>query len=1163
MIKIWSAIGGRLLATLRGHSSEITDLAVNYENTLLVSGSCDKTIRVWCLRSTEPVTILTGHTSAITSVKFCPNLKTNERFLISTSNDGSVKIWKWDAVQYTFDPKVKFIEKNHRANAQMLCSSFSPGGCFLAVGSTDHFIRVYHLMARDGPVKVFETEVHSESVDSILFSNYGLKFISGSKDGTAHIWWFERQVWRKTTLNMSEVLPGATATKDLDGKNKIKVNMVCWTCDDQYVITAVNDFTLKVWEAETGKLRHVLTEHDDEVFVLEANPVDPRIFLSGGHDGKIILWDVHLGKPVAVFCNQIEGQGPGAIFDCKWSPDGLMLASTDAHGHLAIFGYGSFHKRYDIYPDHVFFHTDYRPVIRDANHYVVDEQTQCAPHLMPPPFLVDVDGNPHPPPVQRLVPGRENCNDDQLVPYVAIQNERGIAEVLQPVVPPGQDAPQPQPVAPDNNNQNHLLLPQRPTIDDMIERLARERVNFEHGYAVSQNGSLVIRPQNHSRPASPPPGPSYRDLGLYHGPPNRPQFPQRGYRSEPINSSNQIRVRRPIGNWQSREKLSAATRTIVEPLRDGALEHMRIQFSAACEWEKSFYDRELKKRKLSEIPAAPKVVPAPTTKAQKKRKPTTAHRVNTTRNSAPQLEISNQDIEASEESTGNESDPSFTGSDFDTSSGSSSSFDSDSDVDNNEEQEDGSDDESYRSGELPTRSSSRLASRLRQRKSRRKSWRNEAQEILNKMIAMPDSEPFRAPVDPTEYPDYSTVVSVPMDLGTVMEGLTEGTYPTAQHFANDVMLIFKNSKNYNTDRKSRIYGMTTRLASFFHESAKQMLSNHERRAGRLHRNGEARYTLRNKKHKELLLGHSTNSRRCTRRPKRNKKENSKEASTSQPSSSSSIDPSQPSTSGLSVRPTSQSCKKDVKNRRKNLVPKDEPQANGCEHLNGLLNGNSQSGSSFDYRLLVQEESDDETDVETANCQFINGSDTEKDGNDTDATLIAENEAGIGEETSAAEPSNGSKRRRKNKRGIRPKKRLKVGNGQVKRESVGSGTSSDSNFSQVLPSSSNRSCTQSSSHNGNTTTNNNNNSNTINNKRKRVSSNGLTAKETNGDICPKCTSHFSPEASNNRGLDDWIECEHCNKWFHMYCVKDLLPKNTKRLEKYHFSCPVCSVKRYRK
>lgn len=53
----------------------------------------------------------------------------------------------------------------------------------------------------------------------------------------------------------------------------------------------------------------------------------------------------------------------------------------------------------------------------------MDEQTQTIPHLMPPPFLVDVDGNPHPPSFQRLVPGRECCPNDQLVPNIAVGPE--------------------------------------------------------------------------------------------------------------------------------------------------------------------------------------------------------------------------------------------------------------------------------------------------------------------------------------------------------------------------------------------------------------------------------------------------------------------------------------------------------------------------------------------------------------------------------------------------------------------------------------------------------------------------------------------------------------------------------------------------------------------
>lgn len=72
LVKIWSSFDGRLLSTLRGHTAEITDLAVNYENTLIAAGSCDKTIRVWCLRTCAPVAVLQGHSGSITSLQVTP-----------------------------------------------------------------------------------------------------------------------------------------------------------------------------------------------------------------------------------------------------------------------------------------------------------------------------------------------------------------------------------------------------------------------------------------------------------------------------------------------------------------------------------------------------------------------------------------------------------------------------------------------------------------------------------------------------------------------------------------------------------------------------------------------------------------------------------------------------------------------------------------------------------------------------------------------------------------------------------------------------------------------------------------------------------------------------------------------------------------------------------
>jgi WD40 repeat protein len=69
LIKAWCAFDGRLIATFRGHQKEISDIDINYENTLVASGSYDNTIRIWNLKTTESTTILQGHTSMVTSLE--------------------------------------------------------------------------------------------------------------------------------------------------------------------------------------------------------------------------------------------------------------------------------------------------------------------------------------------------------------------------------------------------------------------------------------------------------------------------------------------------------------------------------------------------------------------------------------------------------------------------------------------------------------------------------------------------------------------------------------------------------------------------------------------------------------------------------------------------------------------------------------------------------------------------------------------------------------------------------------------------------------------------------------------------------------------------------------------------------------------------------------
>lgn len=132
----------------------------------------------------------------------------------------------------------------------------------------------------------------------------------------------------------------STKTTSEDPK-KLKVTMVAWNLSDEWVITAVSDFSLKVWSPTTGELVKVLTGHTDEVYVLESHPHDAYVVLSAGHDGQLFIWDLNRGEIVYRFLNTIEGQGYGAIFDVKWGPDGRGFSASDSHGHILTFGFGT------------------------------------------------------------------------------------------------------------------------------------------------------------------------------------------------------------------------------------------------------------------------------------------------------------------------------------------------------------------------------------------------------------------------------------------------------------------------------------------------------------------------------------------------------------------------------------------------------------------------------------------------------------------------------------------------------------------------------------------------------------------------------------------------------------------------------------------------------
>jgi len=101
-LKLWDALSGAHLKTLPGHLKFISCAAFSPDSTRIVSGSGDNTLQLWDALSRAYLNTLTGHSDVVESVIFSPD----DTQLVSGSRD-KTSAWKsgpvWSFVQISQD----------------------------------------------------------------------------------------------------------------------------------------------------------------------------------------------------------------------------------------------------------------------------------------------------------------------------------------------------------------------------------------------------------------------------------------------------------------------------------------------------------------------------------------------------------------------------------------------------------------------------------------------------------------------------------------------------------------------------------------------------------------------------------------------------------------------------------------------------------------------------------------------------------------------------------------------------------------------------------------------------------------------------------------------------------------------------------------------------
>eukprot|EP01134_Creolimax_fragrantissima_P007321 CFRG7321T1 len=425
-VKVWDAKSGMLLRTLRGHIDVIVDISINADNTLLVSVCKQRQTIVWDLPTGKLLKVLHGHIGqTVHNVHLTPTPYPDNQYIISTGSDGTARFYK--LIEGTFHESAVF-EEAVTLKDQLVSSDASPGGVFFAAGSQGGHCYIYHLKRGDEPVKLADLEGHTAKVTTVKFNTMGASFATGSQDGTARIWRMENGIWTSCVLDVEPYLMFAnpdvgfmTDPKEFgrgvfDAGNTERVNkhiasispkqlneyrqvsMVCFNSDDTMVITAVGDYTVKIWNASTKEHTHTLLGHIGLIYVLEPHPTDPNVVMTAGHDGRLILWDIVRGCCLKMLWNHDEAMQYNESFaDGRFSPDGLSIAMTDTFGHVCLYDEKLREQRMAEPPPQQFFETDNRvdfPIVNSADGILLDGRSMLPPHDVPPGPLSSIEGLP-------------------------------------------------------------------------------------------------------------------------------------------------------------------------------------------------------------------------------------------------------------------------------------------------------------------------------------------------------------------------------------------------------------------------------------------------------------------------------------------------------------------------------------------------------------------------------------------------------------------------------------------------------------------------------------------------------------------------------------------------------------------------------------------------
>ncbi|GAA5910426.1 U3 snoRNA-associated protein UTP13 [Sporobolomyces salmoneus] len=314
---------------LEGHEDVVLCLARSADGQILISGSKDKTARIWksppnsalsssdgqpswrCIGKAE------GHVESIGAVAVS---KKENNFLITASQDRTAKIWDLASLVSSENDELSPLRsmsttKIHDKDINTL--DIAPNDKLLASGSQDRTAKLFSITytskTKSTPASAQLSLLgtfkgHKRGVWSVKFSPVDQCLATASGDRTIKLW----------------SLADFTCVKTFEGHSNTVLRVDFLTRGMQ-IASAASDGLVKVWNVKDEECVSTLDNHEEKIWALAVSK-DEKHVVSGGADSVITVWeDVTESEELEKIQEQEE----------------LVLKEQDYENYLAINDYSN------------------------------------------------------------------------------------------------------------------------------------------------------------------------------------------------------------------------------------------------------------------------------------------------------------------------------------------------------------------------------------------------------------------------------------------------------------------------------------------------------------------------------------------------------------------------------------------------------------------------------------------------------------------------------------------------------------------------------------------------------------------------------------------------------------------------------------------------------